>query len=143
MLKGAKGKSTGQTNSPDKLNRIVDGTNIKGDIKTDSNFRLDGKLVGTLETTGKLVIGVSGKVEGDVICANADIEGEINGNIKVDGLLMLKASARINGNIVAGKIGVENGAEFNGQCSMGSIQSSDTTSTFIPEQEESETELVY
>ncbi|MEX1000829.1 MAG: polymer-forming cytoskeletal protein [Crocinitomicaceae bacterium] len=118
MFKGGNGKSVNTTSSPDKLNRIVEGTNIKGDINTDSNFRLDGSLEGTLNTAGKLVVGVNGKVEGEIICNNADIEGEIIGNIKVDGILLLKSTARITGNIIAGKIGVENGAEFNGKCNM-------------------------
>ena len=121
MLKGAKNKTAGPTNTPDQLNRIVDGTSIKGDVKTDSNFRLDGRLDGTLKTSGKLVIGVTGKVEGEVNCSNADIEGEVDGNIIVEGLLILKATARIKGNIVAGKIGIENGAEFNGNCTMGGV----------------------
>ena len=118
MFKGGKGNTAGPTNSPDKLNRIVEGTSIKGDIKTDSNFRMDGSLDGTLEAAGKLVIGVSGKITGEISCANADIEGKIHGNIKVDGLLMLKSTAKIIGNIVAGKIGVETGAKFEGNCNM-------------------------
>lgn len=142
MRKG--NKNTGQTNSsPDRLNRIVEGTKIKGEIETDSNFRLDGSLEGTLNTAGKLVIGVSGKVEGEVTCSNADIEGELTGNIKVDGLLVLKSTARINGNIIAGKIGVENGAEFNGQCNMGGTPVEDATPYIKEKEKESETELVY
>lgn len=121
MLKGAKNKTTGPTNTPDQLNRIVEGTSIKGDVKTDSNFRLDGNLDGTLQTSGKLVIGVAGRVDGEVNCSNADIEGEVVGSIIVEGLLVLKSTARIKGNITAGKIGIENGAEFNGNCTMGGV----------------------
>lgn len=142
MRKG--NKNTGPTNSsPDRLNRIVEGTSIKGDVKTDSNFRLDGHLNGTLNTTGKLVIGVTGKVEGEITCSNADIEGEIVGDIKVDGLLVLKSTARVKGNIIAGKIGVENGAEFNGQCSMGGTPVENVTPYVSEKEEENETELVY
>lgn len=118
MFKGSSSK-TETVNSPDKLNRLVEGTSVRGDIKTDSNFRLDGELVGTLNTLGKLVVGPSGKIEGEIVCGNADIEGEVVGNIKVEGLLFLKSTARINGNISAQKIGIENGAEFNGNCFMG------------------------
>ncbi|MBD3638294.1 MAG: polymer-forming cytoskeletal protein [Crocinitomicaceae bacterium] len=140
MRKGAKNKTTDQTHSPDKLNRIVEGTKIKGDVNTDSNFRLDGYLEGTLKTSGKLVIGVNGKVEGEVNCANADIEGELHGNINVEGLLMLKATARITGNISAGKIGVENGAEFNGKCNMGTTPVENTEPAFSENGEESQAE---
>ena len=111
---------TENVNSPDKLNRLVEGTSVKGEIKTDSNFRLDGELVGILNTLGKLVIGPNGRIEGEVTCGNADIEGEIHGNIKVDGVLLLKSTAKVKGNIYALKLGIENGAEFNGNCYMGS-----------------------
>lgn len=115
MFKGGNGK-VDVVNSPDKLNRIVEGTHINGEIKADSNFRIDGVLVGSLDTLGKLVIGPTGKIEGDIKCANADIEGEILGNIIVDGLLNIKATAQIKGNITTNQIGIEVGAQFSGVC---------------------------
>ena len=107
MFKGGNSKEV--NDQPNKLNRFVEGTNIKGDIVSESNIRIDGELKGNLTTTGKLVIGATGKVTGDIVCANADIEGTVTGTIKVDGVLFLKSSAVFNGNIITGKIGVENG----------------------------------
>lgn len=145
MFKGGNGKVEGPTNSPDQLNRIVEGTRIKGEVNTESNFRLDGILVGSLITSGKLVIGVSGKVEGEISCNNADIEGEILGNIKVQGLLTLKSTAKITGNIKAGKIAVENGAEFNGDCAIGNTSATKNHATNlineVKEQEKTKAEL--
>ena len=115
MFKGGNGK-VDVSNSPDKLNRLVEGTVINGDIKADSNFRIDGKLIGSLDTLGKLVIGPTGRVEGDVKCANADIEGEMIGNIIVDGLLNIKSTAKIEGNITTNQIGMEIGCAFSGVC---------------------------
>jgi len=117
MFKGSSSK-TETSNSPDKLNRLVEGTSVKGDIKTDSNFRLDGELVGTLNTLGKLVVGPNGRIEGEIVCGNADIEGEVTGNIRCDGILILKSTAKFKGTIIAQKLGIENGAEFNGTCQM-------------------------
>lgn len=143
MFKGGNGKTASTTNSPDRLNRIVEGTSIKGDIITDANFRLDGTLEGTINSTGKIVIGVSGKVIGDIICANADIEGEVVGNVKVDGLLTVKASAKISGNVSTGKIGMEVGSQFDGSFKM-SDAPVEVTNSFVNETEaENEEELVY
>ena len=143
MFKGGNGKTTQATNSPDRLNRIVEGTSIKGDIKTDSNFRLDGTLEGTIHATGKMVIGESGKVIGDIVCANADIEGEVIGNVKVDGLLTVKSTAKINGNVTTGKIGMEVGAQFDGNFKM-SDAPVEVTNSFVNETAtENEEELVY
>lgn len=115
MFKGGNGKDD-VSNSPDKLNRLVEGTIIKGDIKADSNFLIDGKLNGSLDTLGKLVIGPTGRVEGDVKCSNADIEGEMIGNIIVDGLLNIKSTAKIQGSITTNQIGMEVGCEYSGVC---------------------------
>lgn len=144
MFKGGNGKVTGPSNSPDKLNKIVEGTSIKGDVKTDSNFRIDGQLEGTLESIGKLVIGVTGKIEGEITCGNADIEGEFIGNITVEGLLVLKSTAKISGNVTAGKIAFENGAVFNGTCKMGGAPV-EVENAFISESESKKEaeELVY
>jgi len=140
MFKGSNSKVE-NSNSPDKLNRLVEGTSVKGDIKTDSNFRLDGELIGTLNVLGKLVLGPNGRIEGEIICGNADVEGEIVGNIKVDGVLILKSTAKIKGNIYAVKLGIENGADFNGNCYMGSA--TPDFSQPINVIKESESELVY
>ena len=138
MFKGSNNK-TETVNSPDKLNRLVEGTVVKGEIKTDSNFRLDGELIGTLNTLGKLVVGPTGRIEGEIVCGNADIEGEVVGNIRVDGILVLKSTARFKGNITANKIGIENGAEFNGNCQMGT----DSPKLETPPLQVGESQLVY
>ncbi|MFI5205023.1 MAG: polymer-forming cytoskeletal protein [Flavobacteriales bacterium] len=107
-----------ENNSPEKLNRIVDGTSIEGHIKSDSNIRIDGKLKGTIQTRGRLVIGPSGFIDGDITCENADIEGTFTGKIQVNGLLTLKHSAKLKGEIITAKLAIEPGAVFSGSCTM-------------------------
>lgn len=141
MFKGGNGKVEA-SNSPDKLNRLVEGTFIKGDIKADSNFRIDGKLVGSLDTLGKLVIGPNGRVEGDVKCANADIEGEMVGNIIVDGLLNIKSTAKIEGNITTNQIGMEIGSAFSGVCNYNEKSDAPLIAE-SSETEKSDSEVVY
>ena len=45
-------------------NRILAGTIITGDVVSDGDIRVDGKVVGTMQVTGKRVIGENGRVEG-------------------------------------------------------------------------------
>ena len=108
-----------EINSPERLNRIVEGTEIIGDIRSDSNIRIDGKLKGTIHTKGRLVIGVTGSIEGDISCENADIEGSFTGKISVNQLLSLKATAKLKGDIQTNKLAIEPGATFTGTCTMG------------------------
>ncbi|MDG2343856.1 MAG: polymer-forming cytoskeletal protein [Flavobacteriales bacterium] len=107
--------------SPDKLNRIVEGTNIEGDIKSESNIRIDGYVKGTVTTKGRLVLGSTGKIDGEITCKNADIEGKLNGVIQVNELLSLKSTAILHGEISTNKLSIEPGAIFSGNCKMGAV----------------------
>lgn len=110
---------TNETHSPEQLNRIVAGTKIEGVIVSDNNIRIDGTVKGTITAKGRLVIGPTGKIEGEVICENADIEGSLTGTIAVNGILSLKATARLECDITTKKLAIEPGAVFSGKCVMG------------------------
>ena len=99
-------------------NRIEKNTKIKGDIISEADFRIDGKLDGNVKTSGKVVIGKDGYIHGKVQCVNADIEGSFNGELQVSELLSLKASAVIEGKVSVNKLAVEPGATFNASCTM-------------------------
>lgn len=101
-----------------KTNRIVEGTSIIGDIVSKADFRLDGELIGNFTSQGKLVIGVSGVVKGEIVCNNADIEGVFQGKIKVLEVLNIKATAHIHGEVAVGKLSIEPGADFTATCTM-------------------------
>ncbi|MEM1339410.1 MAG: polymer-forming cytoskeletal protein [Bacteroidota bacterium] len=100
-------------------NRIEKNTIIKGNITSEADFRIDGKLEGNVKTSGKVVIGKDGLIKGKVECVNADIEGSFNGELFVSELLSLKNSARIEGTVNVSKLAVEPGASFNASCTMG------------------------
>lgn len=99
-------------------NSIEKNTKIKGDIISEADFRIDGKLDGNLKTSGKVVIGKGGYIHGKVECVNADIEGNFNGELLVTELLSLKDSAVIEGTVTVSKLAVEPGATFNASCNM-------------------------
>ena len=100
------------------INIITDGTLIKGDIIATGDFRLDGTLEGNIQLNGKLVVGDSGVVTGNVLCQNANIIGTVNGNLSVKELLSLHTTARVRGDILINKLSIEPGAVFSGKCRM-------------------------
>ena len=57
VFKSEKSMANYNNQSPERLNRIVEGTHIEGDIKSDSNIRIDGYLKGTITVKGRLVLG--------------------------------------------------------------------------------------
>ena len=99
-------------------NILAKNTKIVGDLNSEGDFRIDGVLEGTLETKGRVIIGLDGFVQGKVLCENADIEGKFSGELKVNTMLSIKASASISGEVVLGKLSVEPGATFNATCTM-------------------------
>ena len=104
-------------------NTIAKNTSLVGDIKSDGDFRVDGKIEGTIKTTGRVVIGKDGFVSGTIDCAHADIEGSFSGKLIVDQILSLKSTADISGDVIMGKLSVEPGAVFNATCAMkGSVK---------------------
>jgi cytoskeletal protein CcmA (bactofilin family) len=98
---------------------IAGGTEIKGNIESKGDIRVDGTLIGNLTTTSKVLVGASGKIMGDVNALQADVLGTINGNVKVTELLSLKNNCEIKGNLFAGQLQVDPTASFNGECHMG------------------------
>lgn len=100
------------------INLIANGTEINGDIISNGDIRIDGTVTGTLNTKGKVVIGPTGKVRGEIICKNSEISGNIEGKLSVSQLLNLKASCKIQGDIATSKLSIEPGAKFSGNCKM-------------------------
>lgn len=99
-------------------NRIVEGTIITGDINSKADFRLDGILKGNYTSSGKLVIGPSGEVQGDITCKNLDIEGKFTGKLQIAELLSVKSKAVIKGEVQTNKLAIEPGAIFEATCAM-------------------------
>jgi cytoskeletal protein CcmA (bactofilin family) len=127
--------------SPERLNRLVDGTKIVGDIFSESNLRIDGEVQGNISTKGKVVIGENGLVNGNLTCQEADIEGKINGNLSVESLLILRETAKIAGDIQTARLHMEEGALFLGSCAMGNTSANENTTSI---QQKNRTEdLVY
>ena len=111
------------------INLISNGTDITGDVKSNGDIRIDGTLTGNLNTKGKVVIGPTGKVAGEVICKNSEVSGIVEGKITVGQLLNLKVSSKILGDIVTSKLSIEPGAKFSGSCKMSDTDSNGGTPT--------------
>ena len=104
--------------NPQVINLIAKGTQITGNISSDGDLRIDGEISGDLDTKGRLVIGASGKIEGEIKCNSCEISGTHKGKLFVSELLSLKATSKVSGEIVTGKLSIEPGAYFAGTCTM-------------------------
>ncbi len=114
-------KKDAALSSQESINLIGTGTNIKGDVVANGDIRIDGTVIGTVNAKGKLVLGPSGLIEGEVTCKSADVSGSIKGNITVSELTHLKATAKFSGDINTNKLAIDPGASFTGNCAMGGV----------------------
>lgn len=117
MAKVAEGENT------NKINMIGIGTTIEGNISSNENIRFDGILIGNLRTKGKVFIGQTGKVSGEVHCKNCEVEGEIDGKLVIDELLSLRSMSKVFGDVKTNKLAIEPGAILTGKCDMGGKKS--------------------
>ena len=90
---------------------IESSTKIVGDIVSKADFRIDGVVEGNITTTGKVVVGRSGKISGKLNCSNADVSGSISGHIQISETLSLMSESYIQGDITTAKLSVEEGAQ--------------------------------
>lgn len=119
--------------SPDRLNVIVEGSKIIGDFIAESNVRIDGEIQGNVSSSAKIVIGRTGVINGNLVCADSDVEGRIEGVLKVENLLTLRSTAKVTGEITTAKIQIEEGAEFSGNCKMSNFSASTATTSSAKE----------
>lgn len=98
---------------------IAAGTSIEGKFSSSENVRLDGLIKGEVKCSQRLVMGESGKVEGNVRTKDAVIMGSIEGELVAEGSLHLKSTAIIRGTIQAKTMTVDEGAKYVGECKIG------------------------
>ena len=120
-----------EKNNTDSVNSIGKGSSLEGSINAPGDIRIDGALKGTVKARGRLVLGKSGLIEGEVECGSAVISGELKANIKSRELLILKETAKLYGDIETEKLSIEPGAMFSGKCVMGTAANTPPKKTIL------------
>jgi cytoskeletal protein CcmA (bactofilin family) len=69
------------------INLFGAGTTINGDINSNGDIKISGTLTGNISTKGRVIIGETGKIKGEITCKNADILGLVEGSLFVTELL--------------------------------------------------------
>ncbi|MDR1742393.1 MAG: polymer-forming cytoskeletal protein [Dysgonamonadaceae bacterium] len=97
---------------------IAENCTVKGSISADEFMKIDGKILGSVESTGGVILGRNALVKGDVNTKELTVCGKIEGNVFADKLI-LKSTATINGDISVKSLQMETGSVYNGNVSMG------------------------
>lgn len=90
-----------------------------GTLSVKGSLRVEGQFEGDIVDAVDVEVGEKGRVTGDLAAQAVVVAGEISGNIVAAQSIELLASARVIGDMRAAKIKIEEGAYFEGSCSMG------------------------
>lgn len=99
-------------------NVIAIGTKVIGQVMAEEDIRIDGSIEGNVSCKGKIIIGPSSIVTGDLECQNIELMGKIIGNLTCSEKITLRNKSQLVGDIKTQTIEIEPGAVFSGACSM-------------------------
>jgi cytoskeletal protein CcmA (bactofilin family) len=95
---------------------------FKGELWADEDLVLQGRVEGTIHHTQSLTVGPDGVVIGDIRARGIVVEGTVEGDLHGSVSVLVTASAKVRGNIVAPRVGIMEGATFNGGVDMTGAQ---------------------
>ena len=100
------------------VSHISSGAFLKGEFTCPSDVRVDGRIEGKVQASGRVVVGETGEINGTVLCEMLDFWGKLEGDMYVRDTLSLKAGSSVKGNLNVRRLQVEIGSALNGTCHM-------------------------
>jgi cytoskeletal protein CcmA (bactofilin family) len=93
---------------------------FKGELSADEDIILQGRVEGSIHHTQSVTVGIDGVVIGDTHARSIVVEGTVEGDLKGVVSVLIAATATVRGNISAPRVGIMEGANFNGSVDMSS-----------------------
>jgi cytoskeletal protein CcmA (bactofilin family) len=91
---------------------------FRGELTAEEDVILQGRVEGSIRHARNLIIGTDGSVLGDVYASHLTVEGLIEGDLHGSEAVLVRATAQVRGNIFAPRVGIMEGALFNGRIEM-------------------------
>lgn len=110
--------STLQNSNTQIFSVISNSAVFKGDICTENDLRIDGRVEGNINSKGKVIIGTEGYIKGKIMSTSVEIYGKFLGDVIVSDTVILKTSSYYKGQITTHNMKIETGASFFGSCKM-------------------------
>jgi cytoskeletal protein CcmA (bactofilin family) len=107
------------TAKPGDLNGFLDrGSHLRGELSFEAHFRVHGKFSGEVKTEGELIVGEGGEVEGELRVGQVVVSGIVRGSIQASRRVQITATGKVFADVDTPSLIVEDGACFEGRCSM-------------------------
>ncbi|KAF0125941.1 MAG: Integral membrane protein CcmA [Elusimicrobia bacterium] len=91
---------------------------FQGTLTAKGSLKIDGRIDGSIVDAKMVTVGKTGRIKGDISCETCSVSGEVKGNILALAAIEVMSGARVEGDLRAPRIVLEEGAFFNGNCSM-------------------------
>ncbi|MFQ5789684.1 MAG: polymer-forming cytoskeletal protein [Acidobacteriota bacterium] len=93
------------------------GTEFKGDITFTDTLRIDGTFEGSVRGR-TLVVGETADVNADIEVGSVFVSGRLRGRVQASERVELQRTARVQLELDTSVLVIEEGAVFEGSCSM-------------------------
>ena len=91
---------------------------IHGDVKVSGSLLIYGKVFGSIQSNGAVRTANGSVVNGNISAKEAAIGGKVDGDLDVERKVTLGDTSFLTGNLKAAILTIEEGAKFDGVCSM-------------------------
>jgi cytoskeletal protein CcmA (bactofilin family) len=102
---------------------------IHGDVKVSGSLLIYGKVFGNIQSNGTIQTANGSVVNGNISARDASISGKVDGDLDVEKKVILGDTSHLSGNLKASILTIEEGAKFDGVCSMAKNSQAATTET--------------
>ena len=102
---------------------------IHGDVKVSGSLLIYGKVFGNIKSNGTIQTANGSVVNGNISARDASISGQVDGDLDVEKKVTLGDTSYLSGNLKASILTIEEGAKFDGVCSMAKNSQAATTET--------------
>jgi len=98
---------------------VPEGFRFEGTVAFDGRVRVDGSLTGRVEGRGRLEIGPTGEVKGDLDADELVVAGRVEGDLDASLRIELRAGAQVRGALRTPSLTMDEGALLDGPCGVG------------------------
>jgi len=91
---------------------------FRGELSAQEDLIIQGSVEGSITHTQSLTVGTDGTMKGDIRARVIVIDGKVEGDLYATESVSIRATAKVKGNVFAPRVGITDGAFFQGQIEM-------------------------
>jgi len=113
------GERSGRGDSREGMTLISEDAFFHGSLVVKGSLRVEGAFEGDISDAVDVEVGAKGRVNGNLAAETVVIAGEVIGDIMASRSLEILPGGRVTGDVRTPKLKIDEGAFYDGSCSMG------------------------